>query len=50
MPKHKSKPKPSKRPGTPDRPTWVPYYERVTRNKKKYTRKQKHKTDYRNQV
>lgn len=37
-----------KKPVNPGRPTWTPYYERVTRNKKKYTRKQKHKPDYRN--
>ncbi|MBR5753812.1 MAG: hypothetical protein IKX83_04940 [Clostridia bacterium] len=37
--------------GTPqkDRPLWTPYYQRVTRNKKKYTRKQKHKKDYRDE-
>lgn len=29
------------------RPTWAPYYPRVIRNKKKYTRKQKHPKDYR---
>lgn len=33
-----------------ERATWGPYYERVTRNRKKYTRKQKHKPDYRNEV
>lgn len=26
-----------------DRNTWTPYYERVTKNKKAYNRKQKHK-------
>lgn len=29
-----------------NRPTWSPYYERVTRSRKKYTRKAKHKPDY----
>lgn len=29
------------------RPTWTPYYQRITRNKKKYIRKQKHPKDYR---
>lgn len=30
-----------------NRPLWTPYYERVTRNRKKYCRKEKHKKDYR---
>ena len=33
--KHKKKNK--------DRPLWIPYYERVTKNKKIYNRKEKHK-------
>lgn len=33
--KHKSKHK--------ERPLWSPYYERVTKNKKVYNRKEKHK-------
>ena len=37
--------------GTPakDRPLWTLYYQRITKNKKKYTRKQKHKKDYRDE-
>lgn len=27
-----------------DRATWTPYYSRVTRDKTKYSRKQKHKS------
>jgi len=26
-----------------ERPTWQPYYERVVKSKKQYSRKQKHK-------
>lgn len=29
-----------------ERDTWSPYYPRVTKNKKVYTRKEKHKTAY----
>lgn len=29
-----------------NRPTWRPYYERVTKNKKVYTRNEKHKKGY----
>ncbi|MBQ4459876.1 MAG: hypothetical protein II911_05710 [Clostridia bacterium] len=38
--------------GTPakDRPLWTPYYQRITNNKKKYTRKTKHKKDFREDV
>lgn len=28
------------------RPLWTPYYERIVRNRKKYTRKQKHKKNW----
>ena len=28
------------------RKTWLPYYERTTKNKTKYTRKSKHKKEY----
>lgn len=33
-----------------NRPTWLPYYERVTKNKKAYTRKEKHKKDLTNEL
>ena len=29
-----------------ERPIWTPYYQRVVKNKKIYSRKQKHKTSY----
>lgn len=29
-----------------ERLTWMPYYERTTANKKAYSRKEKHKTQY----
>lgn len=29
-----------------NRPTWKPYYERVTKNKKAYTRNEKHKKGF----
>ncbi|MBO4382494.1 MAG: hypothetical protein J5847_00205 [Clostridia bacterium] len=44
-----SKKKKAKRKSAEDRPLWTPYYQRVTKNKKKYTRKQKHKKDYRDE-
>ena len=32
-----------------ERPTWLPFYTRVTKDKTKYTRKQKHKDKYINE-